>query len=238
MNNNTIEFKISGKYALFTDPLTKLGGEKCSYHIPTYEALKGITKNIYWKPTFIWIIDKVRIMNKIRTQPKGIKTIKYSEGGNDISIYTYLVDVSYQIQAHFEWNYFQKNLEQDRNYNKHMESFNRHLKRGGKLPICLGVSECKADVVPCEFGSGKSYYDNDSDELTFGRMYHSICYPNEYGNNKVITKSWNPKMKNGIIEFIRPEKCTSKFIYNSMYSEYIFNKNIKSVDGELDELGQ
>ena len=24
---------------MFTDPLTKVGGEKCSYHIPTYEAL-------------------------------------------------------------------------------------------------------------------------------------------------------------------------------------------------------
>ncbi|GBD95150.1 CRISPR-associated protein [bacterium BMS3Abin06] len=39
---NKVEFKAYGKYALFTDPLTKIGGEKCSYHIPTYEALKGI----------------------------------------------------------------------------------------------------------------------------------------------------------------------------------------------------
>ena len=41
---NRVEFKVSGKYALFTDPLTKIGGEKCSYHIPTYEALKGILR--------------------------------------------------------------------------------------------------------------------------------------------------------------------------------------------------
>ena len=38
---NCIEFRLWGRYALFTDPLTKVGGEKCSYHIPTYEALKG-----------------------------------------------------------------------------------------------------------------------------------------------------------------------------------------------------
>jgi len=44
---NRVEFKVSGKYALFTDPLTKIGGEKCSYHIPTYEALKGVLRSVY-----------------------------------------------------------------------------------------------------------------------------------------------------------------------------------------------
>ncbi len=39
--DNIVEFKVYGKTALFTDPLTKIGGEKCSYHLPTYEALKG-----------------------------------------------------------------------------------------------------------------------------------------------------------------------------------------------------
>ena len=65
---NTIEFKTWGRYALFTDPLTKIGGEKCSYHIPTYEALKGIAKSIYWKPTIVWVIDQMRVMKRIRTQ--------------------------------------------------------------------------------------------------------------------------------------------------------------------------
>lgn len=43
---NTIEFKVCGRPALFTDPLSRIGGEKCSYHIPTYEALKGVVKSI------------------------------------------------------------------------------------------------------------------------------------------------------------------------------------------------
>ena len=51
---NQIEFKVYGKYALFSDPLTRIGGEKCSYQIPTYVALKGIVKAVYWKPTLIW----------------------------------------------------------------------------------------------------------------------------------------------------------------------------------------
>ena len=51
-NRNSIEFTVRAHHALFTDPLTRIGGEKCSYHVPTYEALKGIAKSIYWKPTF------------------------------------------------------------------------------------------------------------------------------------------------------------------------------------------
>ena len=111
---NTIEFRVWGRYAMFTDPLTRVGGEKCSYHLPTYEALKGIVKSIYWKPTFIWHIDQVRVMKRIRTQTKGMKPLDYVSGGNTLAIYTYLTgdpdpvtkepSVEYQVRAHFEWN--------------------------------------------------------------------------------------------------------------------------------------
>ena len=67
---NTIEFEVYGTHALFSDPVMRVGGEKTSYHIPTYEALKGITESIYWKPTIIWIIDAVRVMNPIQTETK------------------------------------------------------------------------------------------------------------------------------------------------------------------------
>jgi CRISPR-associated protein Cas5d len=66
--DNIVEFKVNGKFALFTDPLTRMGGEKCSYQVPTYEALKGILSSVYWKPTIIWIIDKVRVVKAIHTQ--------------------------------------------------------------------------------------------------------------------------------------------------------------------------
>ena len=101
-HKNNIEFKTWGRYALFTDPITRVGGEKCSYHIPTYEALKGIAKSIYWKPTFIWVIDEVRIINRIRTQTKGTKPLDFTSGGNTLAIYTFLADVEYQVRAHFE----------------------------------------------------------------------------------------------------------------------------------------
>ena len=94
---------IRAQLALFTDPLTKVGGEKFSYQIPTYEALKGIVSSVYWKPTITWIIDKVRIMKPIQTESKGVKPLNYG-GGNELSIYTYLRDVEYQVQARFIWN--------------------------------------------------------------------------------------------------------------------------------------
>lgn len=39
---NQIEFQVTGDYAMFSDPITRIGGEKCSYQVPTYEAIKGI----------------------------------------------------------------------------------------------------------------------------------------------------------------------------------------------------
>ena len=50
---NIVEFKVSGRYALFSDPINRIGGEKFSYQVPTYQALKGILESVYWKPTLI-----------------------------------------------------------------------------------------------------------------------------------------------------------------------------------------
>ena len=50
IERNTIEYKVYGKYALFTDPLTKIGGEKFTYQIPTYEALKVLRKVFIGNP--------------------------------------------------------------------------------------------------------------------------------------------------------------------------------------------
>jgi len=100
---NAIEFVVFGPYGLFTDPLTKLGGEKLTYQVPTYQALKGIVESIYWKPTLIIVIDEVRIMNPIRMESKGIRPMDYG-GGNTLANYTYLKDPCYQVRAHFEFN--------------------------------------------------------------------------------------------------------------------------------------
>jgi CRISPR-associated protein Cas5d len=203
---NIVQFKVHGRYALFTDPLTKIGGEKFSYQIPTYQAIKGILESVYWKPTIIWYIDKIRVMKPIRTESKGVKPLKYGGGGNELAYYTYLRDVEYQVQARFVWNLLRDDLAQDRNENKHYFSAKRMIERGGRRDVFLGVRECQAYVEPCVFGEGEGYYD-DAEELSFGMMFHGFDYPSETGIEEFHSRFWVPVMRYGVVEFIRPEDC-------------------------------
>lgn len=209
MHPNIVEFEVYGDYALFSDPIMRVGGEKCTYQVPTYEALKGILSSVYWKPTIVWIIDKVRVMNPIQTEVKGIRPIKYT-GGNDLSFYTYLKNCRYQVMAHFEWNENRPELAGDRNENKHHNIAKRMIEKGGRRDIFLGTRECQGYVVPCKFGEGEGHYDNIQ-ELAFGLMYHGITYADEAFSeetkNCMTARFWYPKMQNGVINFLRPEKC-------------------------------
>ena len=215
---NSLEFKVWARHALFTDPLTKIGGEKCSYHVPTYEALKGITKSIYWKPTLIWVIDEVRVMKRIRTQTKGTKPLEFS-GGNSLAIYTFLADVEYQVRAHFEWNIHRPDLKDDRVDGKHHNIAKRTLDRGGRQDIFLGTRDCQGYVEPCDFGSGAGAYD-DAGELAFGVMFHGFDYPDETGNGELHARFWKPTMVNGRILFARPDA-------DSMIRKFVRLMNVK-----------
>jgi len=234
--SSSIEFKVWGRFALFTDPLTKIGGEKCSYHIPTYEALKGIAKSIYWKPTFVWVIDEVRVMKRIRTQTKGTKPLEYG-GGNTLAIYTFLSDVEYQVKAHFEWNTHRPELAEDRNEAKHHIVAKRMLERGGRQDIFLGTRDCQGYVEPCKFGSGKGDYDVDG-ELAYGLMFHGFDYPDETntdgtGKKKLHTRFWQPKMEKGVIRFTRPEDCkVRKFVREMSVKTFEQGKNLLDVKKE------
>lgn len=209
MHPNIVEFEVFGDYALFSDPVMRIGGEKCTYQVPTYEALKGILSSVYWKPTIVWIIDKVRVLNPIQTEVKGMRPIKYT-GGNDLSFYTYLKNCRYQVMAHFEWNENRPELAGDRNENKHHNIAKRMIEKGGRRDIFLGTRECQGYVVPCKFGEGEGHYDNIQ-ELAFGLMYHGITYADEAFSeetkNCMTARFWYPKMQNGVISFPRPEKC-------------------------------
>lgn len=206
---NSIEFKVYGRRALFTDPINKVGGEKFSYQLPTYQALKGIADSVYWKPTFTWIIDKVRVMKPIQTESVGIRPIEYS-GGNTLSYYTYLRDVEYHVKAHFEWNENRPELLEDRNEYKHFFIAKRMLERGGRRDIFLGTRECQGYVEPWDFLKGEGAYDT-IEELSFGLMVHGLTYPDDAvrdeDKEKLTVRLWSPVMKHGVVEFIRPEAC-------------------------------
>lgn len=209
---NIVEFQVTGDYALFTDPITRVGGEKCTYQVPTYEALKGVLSSIYWKPTFIWYIDAVRVMNPIQTEVKGIRTIKFQKDKkrNDLAYYTYLKQVRYRVRAHFEWNDNRPELAEDRDENKHHNIACRMIRKGGRRDIFLGTRECQGYVEPCDFDEAPGAY-GEIPELSFGLMYHGITYPDEAYSpetaGKMTARFWYPVMKNGVINFSRPEDC-------------------------------
>ena len=197
---NLVEFEVFGDYGLFTDPIFRVGGEKCTYQVPTYEALKGILSSVYWKPTIIWYIDAVRVMHQIQTEVKGIRPIRYNDGGNELAYYTYLKNCRYQVRAHFEWNENRPELSGDRNENKHHEMAKRMICKGGRRDIFLGTRECQGYVEPCTFGAGEGFYDT-LPELSFGLMYHGITYADESYSpetrDAMTARFWYPAMKQG-----------------------------------------
>ncbi|MFE4573047.1 type I-C CRISPR-associated protein Cas5c [Paenibacillus chitinolyticus] len=233
---NSVEFVVYGDYALFTDPLTKLGGEKCSYQVPTYQAVKGITESIYWKPTILYVVDEIRIMNPIRMESKGVRPIDYS-GGNTLANYTYLKDVCYQVKAHFDFNKNRPDLAFDHNEHKHHNILLRSLKAGGRRDIFLGTRECQGYVEPCVFGEGKSFYDEYGD-IHLGNMVHGINYPDETGRDQMEVRLWNPVMKNGIITFPRPEECTQVRTISEMKPKHFDHTNVESVHALLARWGE
>lgn len=234
-HSNTVEFEVYGDYALFSDPMTRIGGEKGSYQVPTYEGLKGVLSSVYWKPTFIWYIDAVRVMNRIQTEVKSMRPIKYN-GGNDLAYYTYLKDCRYQVKAHFEWNQNRPELEKDRNENKHYEIAKRMIQRGGRRDVFLGTRECQAYVEPCVFCEGEGYYDQ-LNQLSFSVMYHGITYPDEaYSKEtegKMTVNLWKPVMENGVIRFLRPEDCPAHKVVKNMEMKTfgIWDKNVSHLSG-------
>lgn len=204
---NQIEFEVSGRYALFTDPLTKIGGEKMSYQIPTYGSLQGVVESVYWKPSIVWYIDELRVMNPIQTESKGIRPLEFSRGGNTLAYYTYLRDVRYRVRAHFEFNPNRPELAYDHNEHKHHNISKRAVAAGGRRDVFLGARECQAYVEPCVFDEGEGFYDDYEGELHFGLMVHGLNYPDETGRNMLETRLWRPVMEKGIVRFIRPEDC-------------------------------
>lgn len=235
---NSVSFKVYGRYALFSDPITRPGGEKFSYQTPTYQALKGILESIYWKPTIIWFIDAVRVIKKIQTESKGIRSVKMN-GGNDLSYYTYLHDVEYQVLAHFGWNEQRTDLSSDRDEHKHHNIAKRCIEQGGRRDIFLGTRECQAYVEPCIFKDGVSFYDNYG-SLDFGLMFHSFGYPDETGKNELVVRLCKQVMKDGIIEFPNLEKielCRTVRQYGPGYNYKHFTENLNfrvEKEGELE----
>lgn len=204
--SKTFYAKIFGDRALITMPETKSGGEKYSYQVPTREMLRGILDSNYFKPTFQNVVEEIRIMKPIETESQGIRLLK-SDYKPDLSSYTYLADVCYYVKYHLEWNMEREDLAKDRNMRKHEEITERSLKRGGRRPIFLGVSECMGyieELTASDYEQDPGYYDNTN--IGFGIMFVGFLYPKKSG--ELLRAAYAPiHMQHGRIVYPRPEDC-------------------------------
>lgn len=235
---NILSFRVYGRRALFTVPENRMGGEKFTYHIPTPEAIKGITESIFWKPTIKWNVRRFRVINSIQTEAVGVKPLKMNTG-NDLAYYTYLRDVEYEVEVNFEWNENRPDLKKDRNENKYYFMAKRAIERGGRRDVFLGTRECQAYVEPCIFGEKEGFYD-DVEELSFGMQFYGFNYPDEAlkstENGSFKANFWHPIMKKGIVDVIRPEECNVTRVIREMdIKEFILGTNMLGIEKEVKE---
>ena len=128
------------------------------------------------------------------------------DSGNTLSVYNYLKSPRYQVEAHFIFNEFRPEYENDRNEDKHFKIAERMIERGGRRDIFLGTRECQGYVEPCRFGEGEGAYDKTG-SINLGLMLHGFDYPDETGRDMLGVRFWRPTMTDGVIDFIKPSEC-------------------------------
>ena len=136
-------------------------------------------------------------------------------GGNSLSLYTYLADVEYQVQAHFVWNEAQPQLADDRNENKHHNIAKRMVERGGRARhlsryprmsgLCGKGWSLEADRAPMD----------GIPHLAYPTMFHGFDYPMP-ADKHFSARFWSPVMKKGVIDFCLPESCPTRRIIRAM----------------------
>ncbi|NLM18865.1 MAG: type I-C CRISPR-associated protein Cas5 [Clostridiaceae bacterium] len=239
--SNPFYLRIWGDYALFTDPMTKGGGEKYSYQVPTYQALKGIVEACYWKPVLYYIIDEVKIIKPVQTETHGI-FLPLNNGDKDRNYYTYLKDVEYWVKFYFEWNENRPEMENDRDEIKHQEILIRSMKRGGRRDIFLGTRECVGyiDYInESQYNNAKTAFANE--KRSFGMQFHSFIYPDENSNledeeGPLISCFSNTLIENGCIKFCRPEECKIHHELSNYKIKSFPANSFTKVEDEYEEL--
>lgn len=224
--------RITGDYALWTDPVTKGGGERISYQAPSAQAIQGICDAVYFKPTIKNIVDEVKVVKPIRFRSLGYRAL-YGDLSSGLNYVTVLEDVEYLVKYHFIWNLTREDLSQDRVMGKHEAIAERSLRKGGRRDAFLGVREFLGYIEmidEAEYTEEKTAYWNK--ELDLGNVFHSFGYPAKKDESfeSFFTRT---VMTDGIVKYKPQHECE---IRNKL-SSYSFKKAkpVVGVDDELKE---
>ena len=212
----------------YIEPMNLLHGRSRNHFAP----LKGVCESIYWKPTFQWVVDSVRVLNAFQSQSKGMRPISLRNEPATLSSYTYLKDVRYEVCAHFEWNPLRADLAADRNENKHYFMAQRSLERGGRRDIFLGTRECQGYVEPLPEAPLAGAFDA-LEQMPFGNMFHGFDYGDTGEGGQMVARFFEPVMARGIITFPRPEACKVRRTVKPMEGKsFILGETLRPVEEE------
>lgn len=207
------KIRVFGDRALFSRPELKV--ERYSYDIPTPSALVGIVESVYWHPGLKYVIDRVKVINrierisvkrnelkskisaqKVRTVLEGKNELLYIDRNRDIAMRnsSILTNVEYVIEYHFEL--VPEKMNESDSEAKFASIINRRIEKGQcyKQPY-FGCREFPAYFERAT-GEEESYY-KDEAEKDFGLMLYGMDYsdPQQY-----TPLFFNAVMKNGIVE--------------------------------------
>lgn len=162
----TLRIRASGEYAIFTRPEFKT--ERLSYPVPTPSAVRGIFEAILWKPAICWHIERIHVLNEIRScafkrnevSTKGpMPTKSVITDGGPAPVYwadrgrnraqrntVALRDVDYVFEAHFSLT--DKAGDSD-SIEKFVAMFERRVTKGQHFhQPYFGCRECVARIEP------------------------------------------------------------------------------------------
>ena len=202
-----VKIKVWGPYACFTRPEMKV--ERVSYDVMTPSAARGILEAIYWKPAIVWVVDRMHVLKLIRFDnirrnelagkiPLGTVKRAMNDGISPVQTFIeadrqqraamVLRDVSYIIEAHFEFT-----GPEDNNEAKHKEIFMRRAGKGQCFhrPY-LGCREFPAHFELVDGDVPKSELIGDQD---LGWMLHDMDFDND-----MEAIFFRAQMYNGIID--------------------------------------
>ena len=210
-----IKLEVWGDYALFTRPELKV--ERYSYDVMTPSAARGILEAIFWKPAIKYVIDRIEVLNEIKTVNVRRNEVKSKiphgsvkqvmEGSKKEQLYlatsddiaqrasVILKEVRYVIYAHFELT--DKAGEGD-NHGKFSDIIRRRIGKGQCFynPY-FGAKEFTLNFRHYET-KRESFYQGVEKDL--GIMLYDLDYGEE-----IKPYYFKAVMKNGVIDVVGSE---------------------------------
>lgn len=211
MSTPSIRVRVSGEYACFTRPETKV--ERFSYPVITPSAARNILDSICWRPQMRWIVTRITVLKPIRymsilrnevqskvspgsvkkwmRDPSGFTPI-VAGAGNDTEgtprNTTLLRDVAYWIDAYP----FVFDTSGDNTPTKYVEMIARRVEKGQCFhrPY-LGCREFAADFGPPQPGDQPIPV-----SMAIGRMLYDIAFEQD-GNRAAF---FDANLENGVLE--------------------------------------